>query len=856
MLGMAPARFFAINVLSALLWAPVHILPGVVFGASIELAGRGVVPARRGRRDRRGGGAGSPITSSASRCRTRARGPARRGSACSAWGRAPSGPLGPRRAAACSTPRAGGRPRSRRSRCSCWCRRRVFFSTLEDIAHGDPIVQVDMSAYRFLQSFRSTWADDVLVDLLDARQPAHARGARRDGDRVDGCRAALAHHRVLARRRGVLASADPRDPARDARICRSARWPRTRALSRATTSRRRSSSTASSRSWSSGASARWRGVLVAVATVVAVIGRHARGPLLRSLHALRRARRRGARGDLGLPRRADGGVAASAKAARAAVLCPWPCWRWSAWPSRLQLATGTPFPTAEGAQRPGVVVVTPAQWTDKIWRTFSCYRSNMEGDRREPITVQWAADRRADRGRSSKAAGWSEGTRLSAHSLLSLVSPNVTATALPVLPKLNNGEPSRLEFVRSHAGADERDVLRFWPTQLCRRAPGRRARRRRSGSARWCTSACAGRRGRSTCCVRPEQVEPMISEHGESSPWHDIEVARSMGCEGVRGDADRVARAVNAAGSRRGGGSARRGGACNNETRPRDGAAAAGNDGRSAASDTRHACGDHGLGQPRPSSSMCFCTRLGVPVPAVPVLVLRGLGDRARHALVHARPVRGGARRADRRRRVVHGGPHLRTSADQPARALLALDRLQRADDARALRAFRRADRGHVQVRAGSRADHAAADGHDAHRGPGFTRLGRDRRVAWASSGCSAARSSAGNSRCWCTRWSSTARRSSTCCVALALLYLAYRYVRRWRLRRWLHDLTISAEQLDGMMRSGAPPVVLDARLATAVSQEPYRIPGALLLDLNAPEPAARRSRSARSSCIACVRTT
>jgi membrane protein DedA with SNARE-associated domain/rhodanese-related sulfurtransferase len=71
--------------------------------------------------------------------------------------------------------------------------------------------------------------------------------------------------------------------------------------------------------------------------------------------------------------------------------------------------------------------------------------------------------------------------------------------------------------------------------------------------------------------------------------------------------------------------------------------------------------------------------------------------------------------------------------------------------------------------------------------------------------------------------------------AALALLYLAYRYLRRWRLRKWLQDLTISAEQLDVMMHSAVPPVVLDARLATAVSQEPYRIPGALLLDPDTP---------------------
>jgi membrane protein DedA with SNARE-associated domain/rhodanese-related sulfurtransferase len=88
--------------------------------------------------------------------------------------------------------------------------------------------------------------------------------------------------------------------------------------------------------------------------------------------------------------------------------------------------------------------------------------------------------------------------------------------------------------------------------------------------------------------------------------------------------------------------------------------------------------------------------------------------------------------------------------------------------------------------------------------------------------------------------------------VALALLYLAYRYVRRWRLRRWLDHPTISAEQLDGMMRSGAPPVVLDARLATAVSLEPYRIPGALLLDLNAPE-TVRPALLEREIVVYCV---
>ena len=38
MMGMSPLRFVVANVLSALAWAPLYLLPGIVFGASLELA--------------------------------------------------------------------------------------------------------------------------------------------------------------------------------------------------------------------------------------------------------------------------------------------------------------------------------------------------------------------------------------------------------------------------------------------------------------------------------------------------------------------------------------------------------------------------------------------------------------------------------------------------------------------------------------------------------------------------------------------------------------------------------------------------------------------------------------------------
>jgi undecaprenyl-diphosphatase len=102
-----------------------------------------------------------------------------------------------------------------------------------------------------------------------------------------------------------------------------------------------------------------------------------------------------------------------------------------------------------------------------------------------------------------------------------------------VLPRLNNGEPSQLEFVRSHKGADERDVLRFWPTHY--------AVEQQNGvppTPIWLGSLVHERLRRPSWpfnVLRPTRaVEPMIAEYGAGSPWHDLEVARSAGCEGVR----------------------------------------------------------------------------------------------------------------------------------------------------------------------------------------------------------------------------------------------------------------------------------------------------------------------------------
>jgi membrane protein DedA with SNARE-associated domain/membrane-associated phospholipid phosphatase len=181
------------------------------------------------------------------------------------------------------------------------------------------------------------------------------------------------------------------------------------------------------------------------------------------------------------------------------------------------------------ASRP-TIVVSEAQWTDSLWKTFPCYRSDLKGDHREPITVQWSADA----GQIAKqlgSRGWVPGMRVSARSLFSLISPNVPAMDLPVLPKLNDGEPSTLVFARQRERSDERDVLRFWQTSYAvQRKPGGEA------TPIWLGSLVHERLLRPSWpfnVLRTDrQLDSMISEQGRPE-WQEFQMSRGMGCKGV-----------------------------------------------------------------------------------------------------------------------------------------------------------------------------------------------------------------------------------------------------------------------------------------------------------------------------------
>ncbi|HEY1609416.1 MAG TPA: VTT domain-containing protein [Paraburkholderia sp.] len=72
-----------------------------------------------------------------------------------------------------------------------------------------------------------------------------------------------------------------------------------------------------------------------------------------------------------------------------------------------------------------------------------------------------------------------------------------------------------------------------------------------------------------------------------------------------------------------------------------------------------------------------------------------------------------------------------------------------------------------------------------------------------------------------------------------ALLFVAWRWVRRMQFKHWLGHHRITPPQLDEMLKSDAPPIVFDARPRSVREKEAYRIPGARPLNLESDEPLA-----------------
>jgi membrane protein DedA with SNARE-associated domain/membrane-associated phospholipid phosphatase len=458
MLGMPPLRFYGMNVLSALLWAPAHILPGVVFGASVLLAGavsfRLVVILAllvcivwlsfRG--------AGF-LLSHANAWSSAA------GRHLGSWACRHPGPLGrvARRILDPDTPDA---THILGTSLVVLIAGALFFGVLGDVLAGDPLTTVDLSVYHFLQSVRTPWSDTVFANLATLGSGITLTALivmvvvwmlwERRWRTIGYWLAAVVFSQMLIFGLQFAMHRVPPDELLSAHYV----FPSNHVAATVIVygflafllARR---------------VGKLEGVLVAATSTIVVIVVALAGVYF---------------GRYWLSDAIGGAALAYAWVAIVALTAMWR--HPQAPPPRtfmpivvlvvvmvsvgVQLGINPAAPPA-GAQSAPPVLVTQSEWTLSAWKRLPCYRSDMGGDRMEPLTLQWVSDLDSIRGQL-RAQGWVEGTDVSAHSLLSLASPDVAAVSLPVLPKLNNGVPSSVVFMRPGDTRAERDVLRFWPS--------------------------------------------------------------------------------------------------------------------------------------------------------------------------------------------------------------------------------------------------------------------------------------------------------------------------------------------------------------------------------------------------------
>ncbi|ANB75430.1 phosphoesterase [Paraburkholderia phytofirmans OLGA172] len=459
MLCMTPVRFYAMNVLSALIWAPAHILPGVVFGASVLLAGAvsfrlvviiallvGIVWLSFR--------AMGFLLSHASAWSSAA------GRYLGSWACRHPGPFG-RLARQLLDPEQPDASSVVVTSLLVLAAGALFFGVLEDVISGDPLVNVDLSVYHFLQSVRTPWSDTVLAGLATLGSVFTLTALvvtvvvwmllERRWRTIGYWLGAVVFSQLLIfALQFAMRRAPPNEFISDAYVFPSNHVAATvivygflafllarrvgmlEGLFVATASTVVVIVVALSglyfgRYWVSDAigGAALAYIWVAIVSLTAML-RHPEVPPSRGFMPV---------------------VVLVVMLVSVGV----------------QLSVKPPAPPPDNALRPPPVLITQAQWTVSLWKRLPCYRSDMGGDRKEPLTLQWVSNLDSIKGQL-RAQGWVEGTDLSAHSLLSLASPNVAAVALPVLPKLNNGVPSSLVFMRPGDNRDERDVLRFWPS--------------------------------------------------------------------------------------------------------------------------------------------------------------------------------------------------------------------------------------------------------------------------------------------------------------------------------------------------------------------------------------------------------
>ena len=113
-----------------------------------------------------------------------------------------------------------------------------------------------------------------------------------------------------------------------------------------------------------------------------------------------------------------------------------------------------------------VPITMPAEiWWANGWQQLPSYRIDLRDSRNFPLDVQYAGDLETLE-RVLERAGWRRPPRLSAATALLWLTPEPALDQLPVLPQVHDGAYESLRLLQQLEHADCFCVLRLWPARL------------------------------------------------------------------------------------------------------------------------------------------------------------------------------------------------------------------------------------------------------------------------------------------------------------------------------------------------------------------------------------------------------
>ena len=110
--------------------------------------------------------------------------------------------------------------------------------------------------------------------------------------------------------------------------------------------------------------------------------------------------------------------------------------------------------------------ITLSTWKAGGWTQLPAYRLDLEGQDEQPMNFQWAGTLEALKTTLQKQ-GWKSPASLSPMNAISWLAPEPDITALPILPQVNDGQHQSLLLAGPQlANKNRLIILRLWPSEL------------------------------------------------------------------------------------------------------------------------------------------------------------------------------------------------------------------------------------------------------------------------------------------------------------------------------------------------------------------------------------------------------